>query len=216
MDSDLEDLVDSIDSDETDWTRRGVIKMITLSRFFKGQVKDLEKLIEKTKSRIAMFTLASALLSSVGSAGMLVNLITDIVNMYFDENGGKVFRVGILITGFVFNLFATVLIAFLKVKSYEEQLQNASACANRYLKLVNDVGNELYKKAKNRSPMTEFFTRITGEYEKFYNLQTNLGMNSQRLNLEIQELEKRLSTDKKKIILNESTEEVDKLDGDKL
>ena len=210
MDTDLEDLVDSIDSDETDWTKRGVIKMITLSRYFKGQVKDLETLIDKTRSRIAMFTLASALLSAVGSAGMLVNLITDIVNMYFDENGGKIFRVGILITGFIFNLLATMLISFLKVKSYEEQLQTASTCANGYLKLVNDVGNELYKKAKNRTPMTEFFTRITRDYERFYNLQSNAGINSERLNVEMDELEKRLSTEKKKIMLHESTDEVEK------
>ena len=212
MDEELEDLIDSIDSDNSDWTRRGVIKLLSFSRFFKSQVSELEVLTEKIRANISMFTLASALCSTFGSTGVLVNLINSIINMYYkSENDGITFRVGVLIIGFVFNVITTALIAFLKVKSYEEKLQSASVCANGYLKLLNDINSELYKKAKNRSSMAEMFVRLNAEYGRLHEIQvSNLDMNTRRMNIEMELLEKRLSIEQNKVVINVNDDDNDK------
>ena len=211
MDTELEDLVDSLDSDNSDWTRRGVIKLLSFSRFFKSQVSELEVLTERIRANISMFTMMTALCSAFGSTGVLVNLINSIIDMYYkSEHDGITFRVGVLIIGFVFNVITTALIAFLKVKSYEEKLQSASVCANGYLKLLNDINSELYKKAKNRSSMAEMFVRLNAEYGRLHEIQvSNLDMNTQRMNIEMELLEKRMSAEQKKVEVSDATNDND-------
>lgn len=214
METDLEDLIDSIDSDESDWTRRGIVKLISFSKHFRAQVDELEKMSEKTRYRIAMFTMASALCSVFSSTGILITLINDIINLYFKESGATTLKFGSIIVGFVFNVITTILVAFLKVKSYEEKLQSSAVCATGYMKLLNDVNSEIYKKAKNRTPMSELFAKINAEYSRLYNIQsTILEMNTRQLTIDCEALEKRLSgeqkNDKIKEVLSDETNDND-------
>ena len=117
MESDLEDLFDSLDSRD-DWTRRGIVKLIIMANEFKMQEAEIEVMIEKIRWRISFFTLLGVLFSTFGTANVAISMIKDFIEINDSyEKQIQIVRFCLIVIGFVFNLLTSLLIAYLKVKA---------------------------------------------------------------------------------------------------
>ena len=197
MDVDLDDLFDSLDSKD-DWTKRGILKLVIMARAFKGNVNAIDLIIEKIRWRISMYTLVGVLFSTFATASNAVSMIKDFaeINLISDRKV-PVVRLILIAVGFLFTVLTTMLFAYLKVKSFEQELQGMFECSTGYLRLVNMINGELCKKARFRCSMADLFKNVLGDYERLQKFQVSLNMENKihDISVEMDESERQLTAD---------------------
>ena len=197
MDVDLDDLFDSLDSKD-DWTKRGILKLVIMARAFKGNVNAIDLIIEKIRWRISMYTLVGVLFSTFATASNAVSMIKDFaeINLISDRKV-QVVRLILIAVGFLFTVLTTMLFAYLKVKSFEQELQGMFECSTGYLRLVNMINGELCKKARFRCSMADLFKNVLGDYERLQKFQVSLNMENKihDISVEMDESERQLTAD---------------------
>lgn len=200
MEVDLEDLFDSLDSRD-DWTRRGIVKLIIMANEFKMQEAEIEVIIEKIRWRISFFTLLGVLFSTFGTVNVAISMIKDFIEINDSyEEQIQIVRFCLIVIGFVFNLLTSLLIAYLKVKAYEETLQELFECSSGYVRLINQINIELYKKAKFRGSMGELLKTVQCDYERLQKVHVSLNMENsvRRFPAELEEKERLMIASAKK------------------
>lgn len=149
------------DSDSSgDWTERGIEYLLETRKHCSDDVMMIDGVIDGTKRRIALFTLMSMLFSMFGTSGLLVNYVQSIIEIVSPNPGSMSYRIGIESVICVVNVITTMLMSYLKVKAYEQQLQTAFECSQGYFALEQDIDKEIYQKHRNRAPMNEVFKKI--------------------------------------------------------
>lgn len=193
----IDSLLNSLDEDTTDWTKRGVIRFFSLQDLFKKEMRQIELFIQRSQRNSTILSLLITFLSGFASTSSILAVIDRFLTNSKEEDF-RMFGDGVSILAMIFDLVITVLVAYYKIQNYEEKLVQAYECKSEYMYLLHEIESQLYRKSKFRCPMSELMKQITRDHEKVVHKQTSqLGLFSFQLIEDMDLLERRISESNK-------------------
>jgi hypothetical protein len=193
----IDSLLNSLDEDTSDWTKRGVIRFFSLQDLFKKEIRQIEVFIQKSKRDSTIISLLITFLSGFASTSSILAVIERFLTDSMKDEY-IMFGDGIAILAMIFDLIITLLVAYFKIQNYEEKLIQAYECKSEYMYLLHEIESQLYRKSKFRCPMSELMKQITRDHEKVVHKQTSqLGLFSFQLMEDMNDLEQRITDNNK-------------------
>lgn len=174
----VEELLESIDNDESSWTKRGVIKLVTTQGRYKKQIKYLEIEIDKWTWRSGALQTISTIAAYFATGGTGVGAVREAVMSRDGFITTSTIYLIVLIITVVATLIVNVGAQLQNTLEYAQAIAQASDCINDLRIQINDINIELYRKAETRTSLSTMLLRIQSDEAKMQRRLTNVGIRS--------------------------------------
>ena len=156
----IDDLLDSLDSDETDWNRRSVLKILSMRNMFVSEIKQIEPYVDKLKRTSSILTTISTIMVAIGTSGTVIELVREIVIFRDGFIKPSVINMLVLVLSAIFDVTATSILAYIKSQDFSIKINVADECISELQYMIDSIDSQLYKKAKFRTHMDSFLKTI--------------------------------------------------------
>lgn len=189
----LQDILDSIESDETNWTKRSVIKMITLQARCRLEISLLEKTIEKFRHFQNFLNIINSILSLCSCTGVITELVFESIRESQEQEEWYP-TLTILIFCSITTFLTGAISAFLKTKNYTSLIADSTEAITRLQSIISQIDLQIYTRSANREDFDIFHMRISISHNRATDIINKVGIKQASIvNQEIQ-LEKQLYT----------------------
>lgn len=174
-----DELLESLDRDHTDWSRRAVIKLISMQALFRSEIRQIENKLESVSKKQKWSQMLGSGLSVVGTTASGIQLLRELVIRRDGSIKPSLLNFVVLIGGFACDTILTSIMGYTSTQSYDQQVILCGEIVTEYFYLIHAIENEIYKKSDMRESVQTLFGRINHSYEKLIKKQSNvLGLKS--------------------------------------
>lgn len=174
----IEELLESIDNDESSWTKRGVVKLVTTQSRYLKQIKHLEKEIDRWTWRSGALQTIETVSAYFATGGTGVSAVREAVMSRDGFIAPSTIYWIVLVITVVATLLVNCAAQLQKTLNYPEAIASAGDCINDLRIQINDINVELYRKAETRTSLSTMLLRIQSDEAKIQRRLTNSGVRS--------------------------------------
>lgn len=193
---DVLELLDSIDEDKSSWTKRSVLKLLSMQTLFKGEIKQIEKYILSITNKTKWGKRIGTGISGVGSITTGISFFRELIIKRDGSIEPSALFTGVVSTAVTTNLILTSILGYTQSQDYENKLNLANEIVSDYYYLIHEIESQIYRKAEQRTPVIDLLKHINKEHERLIKkASTKLGISSLKPYLDEQKQIRRFSKD---------------------
>jgi hypothetical protein len=167
----VESLIDDISNDNSDWTRHGMIQLLSLKNTFYKSIEALEQLIHTSDRILKRLLYVSAVLTGISMLlGFLILIIAEDLDSMVSFAIVLTIKIINVIVGFVGVLIAS----WMNIGSYRKDILEAQNAISEYHWLISSIELNLFKKPDQRCKMSTLIQFVSHSHNKLVSHQPAL------------------------------------------